>query len=115
MPVRLERLQTAVGSQLAESELRALAEAADEWHAASGEVLLHEGHVCRQGFVLLTGAATVRVGGEIVARLGPGSGVWPSGAAGANAPLTVTADKAMWLLVLAPNDLEMLRRAEEQN
>jgi hypothetical protein len=112
MVARLERLRTAVGSTLADKDLRALSDAADEWHASAGEVLLDEGHIARQGFVLLTGAATVRVKGEVVARLGPGSGVWPSTSPGATTPMTVTADSAMWLLVLNPSDLDRLRRAD---
>lgn len=100
---RRRQLRIAAGPGADTAAIDRLARAAGEWQAHSGEALLIEGDAVRQSFVLLSGTATVRAGGEVLARLGPGSAIWrPNGPS--PSPLTVTADAAMWVLVLTPDD-----------
>lgn len=105
---RIEALRAALGDAVPAGELADLATAVDEWQAQTGEALVAEGHQAPQGFVVVEGAATVWVGGEPVARLGPGSLVL--GDAGRPSPASVVADCPMWVLVLAPTELGALRR-----
>jgi hypothetical protein len=99
-------LRVAVGPT-SEADLESVAASANEWEAQRGEVLVSEGHLAPQGFVLLTGTAGVSIGGQLVARLAPGSAVWPT--PGAPMPVTVTADGHVWLLLLAPTEMLLLR------
>lgn len=102
----LELLRAAVDPSAAMADLESVAASADEWEAHRGEVLVTEGHLAPQGFVMLTGTASVSVAGLIVARLAPGSAVLPR--PGVPMPMSVTADDHAWLLVLAPAELQIL-------
>jgi len=108
---RIEALRVALGDVLAAGELEQLAGAVDDWQAHAGEALVAEGHQAPQGFVVMEGTATVWVGSDPVARLGPGSWVWGDASRGARlSPASVVADSAMWLLVLAPTESAAVRR-----
>jgi CRP-like cAMP-binding protein len=53
-------------------ELAWVARHTAEHRMEAGEVLVREGEVGREVFVIVEGFATVHVGGQLVARLGPG-------------------------------------------
>ncbi|MGH9033013.1 MAG: cyclic nucleotide-binding domain-containing protein [Acidimicrobiia bacterium] len=57
---------------LSGGDLQQVAQAGDEIQAEAGRDLITEGRVGREFFLILDGEATVRRGGEEVARLGPG-------------------------------------------
>lgn len=111
LPGRIAALRSAAGPGVTDAQLTALKGSADEWEAHQGEPLVEQGHVARQGFVVLSGTATVFAGGQSVARLGPGSAVWPADARTGQMPISVIADSQMWLLMLAPADQDLFRRA----
>jgi CRP/FNR family transcriptional regulator, cyclic AMP receptor protein len=56
-----------------DDELNRVAELADDVEAESGALLVDQGRVGRECFVILEGQAGVYVGGEHVATVGPGS------------------------------------------
>jgi antitoxin (DNA-binding transcriptional repressor) of toxin-antitoxin stability system len=111
---RIAVLRAVLPDGTSEAELRRVAASVDEWEAHPGELLIEEGRLSRQGFVLLTGTATVRRHGEPIARLVPGSAVWPD--RDMEPGTSVIADDHMWLLMLAPTDQQLMRgidRAEQ--
>ena len=55
-----------------DSELELIARNVTEHRVASGEVLVEEGTVGREFVVIAEGAALVTVGGQTIARVGPG-------------------------------------------
>lgn len=105
---RLEALRVAAGPDVDASRIARVAGSVDQWNAQPGEALVVEGQRARQGFVVVTGSATVRMDGVEVARLGPGSAIWPP-ATSDTSPASVIADETMWLLVLAPSEQAILR------
>ncbi|HLY35004.1 MAG TPA: cyclic nucleotide-binding domain-containing protein [Jatrophihabitantaceae bacterium] len=56
-----------------EYQLRAIARHVTEHRLSEGEVLLREGDPARTVYLLITGRASVSVGGNVVAESGPGS------------------------------------------
>ena len=105
----LGAVRRAVGDAFGERELRELAATGSTWEAGPGELLVDEGHVATQGYIVLRGSATVCVGAEPVARLGPGSLIW-AGADWGVMPARVVAEEPMWLLLLGPDLLRRLAR-----
>ena len=58
-----------------QKELAKIAKATDELSVAEGRVLMSQGETGREAFVIVDGKATVEVGGNLVAELGPGDHV----------------------------------------
>jgi len=56
-------------------ELSVLAGAADECHLPAGHVLMTQGEVGNEAFIVLEGRADVTIGGRTVATVGPGQTV----------------------------------------
>jgi hypothetical protein len=102
-------VRAALGADPAREVVTRLVASADEWEAQADEMLLSEGHVAAQGFVVLSGTATLAVDGITVARLGPGSAVWPAESPSRPMAASVVADGHMWLLLVPPADLAALR------
>jgi CRP-like cAMP-binding protein len=70
---RVDRLRhVAPFTACSEDELAAVVRRTAEHRFEPGEVLIREGTVGHEVFVILEGAATVHIGGRLVARLGPG-------------------------------------------
>jgi CRP-like cAMP-binding protein len=70
---KLEHLgQVRLFSALNKKELTLLGRASDELQVSSGKVIVEEGTVGREFFLILEGQAVVRRGGRKVAILGPG-------------------------------------------
>ena len=55
-----------------DDELALVARNIDEHHVEAGQVLTRQGEVGREFFVIVEGTAAVQIGGQLVARLGPG-------------------------------------------
>lgn len=53
-------------------ELQRVAQAADEVDVAAGSVLIEQGQLAREAFVIVSGTAEVLVNGNKVAQVGPG-------------------------------------------
>jgi CRP/FNR family transcriptional regulator, cyclic AMP receptor protein len=90
---------------LSDRDLQLVAQAGDEIEARPGQELVTEGRVGREFFLILDGEATVRRGGEVLARLGPGQyfgelSLLHRGPRSAS----VTADTDMTLFVLAQRE-----------
>lgn len=94
---------------LAKRDLQRVARAADELRVEPGRVLMEQGQVGRECFVIVEGTATVRRNGRKVASLGPGD------AAGELSLLdhgprtaTVVADGPMTVLVIGAREFSGL-------
>ena len=86
-------------------DLQNIARASDEVDVAEGKVLVEQGDVGRECFVIVGGSATVKRNGRKVATLGPGDyfgelSLLDKGVRTA----TVTADTPMTVLVLGPRE-----------
>lgn len=69
----LEHLrQVPLFSNCSSKDLERVLKAGDEISAAAGQVLIDQGQMGREAFVLLAGTATVRRNGKKVATVGPG-------------------------------------------
>lgn len=92
-------------SALTKRELATVAQASDEVNAEAGQVLVKEGSIGHEFFLILEGTATVRRNGRKVATLGPGQ-YFGELAVLDRAPrnATVVADGPMQLLVLAQRE-----------
>ena len=92
-------------SALTKRELATVAQASDEVSAEAGQVLVKEGSIGHEFFLILEGTATVRRNGRKVATLGPGQ-YFGELAVLDRAPrnATVVADGPMQLLVLAQRE-----------
>lgn len=83
-------------------DLQRVSRAVDEVTVPAGTDLTVEGSVGREAFVILSGTASVRRGGEELARLGPGSHFGELALLdGGPRTATVTAEDEMTLLVLS--------------
>ncbi|MET0579199.1 MAG: cyclic nucleotide-binding domain-containing protein [Ilumatobacteraceae bacterium] len=70
---KLERLRDVpLFAACTRDELALVARNVDEHRVEAGRVLTRQGAVGREFFVIVEGTAEVRVGGQLVARLGPG-------------------------------------------
>jgi len=70
---RVERLgRIPLLAACSDAELELIARNVTEHHVARGEVLVEEGTVGREFVVIADGTAVVTVGGETIARVGPG-------------------------------------------
>lgn len=106
----LEHLaQVPLFRSLSKRDLQRVARAADELQVEPGRVLMEQGQVGRECFVIVDGTATVRRNGRRVATLGPGD------AAGELSLLdhgprtaTVVADGAMTVLVIGAREFSGL-------
>jgi CRP-like cAMP-binding protein len=107
--VRAAALRTTFADTLDERAAQRMAANLSEWQAQPGEALVSAGHTSRQGFLIVSGAASVYVDGQPVARLGPGSYIWADDDHLTSRPTDVIADIATWVLVLAPKDQQTLR------
>lgn len=87
-------------------DLQRIARAADELAVEQGRVLMEQGQVGRECFVIVDGTATVRRGNRKVATLGPGDAVGELALLD-HGPRTATvvADTAMTVLVLGSREL----------
>ncbi|MHB8465179.1 MAG: cyclic nucleotide-binding domain-containing protein [Acidimicrobiales bacterium] len=75
----------------------------EEAEAAAGAVVVREGVVSREAFIVLSGTGTVFVDGEIVAKIGPGEFVGEMEMLDCKPrSATVRADTSMRLLVVGP-------------
>ena len=92
-------------SALTKRELATVAQASDEVAAEAGQVLVKEGSIGHEFFLILEGTATVTRNGRKVATLGPGQ-YFGELAVLDRAPrnATVVADGPMQLLVLAQRE-----------
>jgi CRP-like cAMP-binding protein len=86
-------------------ELQTIARASDELSIPAGKVLVEQGDVGRECFVIIDGTATVKRNGRKVATLGPGAyfgelSLLDKGPRTA----TVTADSPLTVLVLGPRE-----------
>jgi CRP-like cAMP-binding protein len=62
-----------------DKDLKKLAGIADLIDLGPGHVLCAEGHLAQECFILVEGRAEVRVGGQVVAEIGPGESVGEMG------------------------------------
>jgi CRP-like cAMP-binding protein len=96
-------------SALTKKELTTVGRASDEVAANPGEVLVNEGSIGHEFFLILDGTATVRRNGRKIATLGPGQ-YFGELAVLDRAPrnATVVADGPMKLLVLGQREFSAL-------
>lgn len=86
---------------LSRRELQMVAQHADEADAAAGQVLIREGEVAREFFIITEGTATVTQNGEVVNHLGPGDFFGEIGLLETpRRTATVVADTPMRLIVM---------------
>lgn len=93
----------------APSELRRISQLVDEVEIPEGRVLIEEGDLGREAFVIVEGEAEARIGDRSVAELGPGDCFGEmSLLAGNRRTATVTARTPMQLLVLDSRSFDAL-------
>jgi CRP/FNR family transcriptional regulator, cyclic AMP receptor protein len=94
---------------LSPKELRTVSLLVDETSQPAGTVLMEEGRVGTQAFILVEGSATATIGGTTVGKINPGDAMGEMALLD-HAPrsATVTADTPVSLLVLTPQTLDQL-------
>jgi CRP/FNR family cyclic AMP-dependent transcriptional regulator len=98
-------------SDLSEDDLRAVATYADEVTVSEGKHLVDQGGYAYDLFVIMEGAAEVRVGDEVVAELGPGDFFGEAGVLEkTERNATVVAKTRMRLVTLTGWDLRRMRK-----
>jgi|SRR6266498_2373363 len=101
--------RVATFSSCTRSELDLLSFIATETLVEPGAVIIEEGTLGREAYVIASGRANVTCGGEIIGALGPGEFFGEmSLLAGAPRFATVTAETAMELMVLSPAEFQSL-------
>jgi CRP-like cAMP-binding protein len=96
-------------ADLSDAELRHVDARTCEIDVPRGAVLMRQGHVGREVFIVAAGVADVRIDGKTVARLGPGEPVGEMALLeGAPRSATVTALTPMRVLVLDPGQFAEL-------
>lgn len=91
------------------SELRRISQLVDEIEVPEGRVLIEEGDLGREAFVIVDGEAEAEIRDRQVAELGPGDCFGEmSLLAGTNRTATVTATTPMQLLVLDSRSFDAL-------
>jgi CRP/FNR family transcriptional regulator, cyclic AMP receptor protein len=95
---------------LSEDDLRAVATYADEVTVSEGKHLVDQGGYAYDLFVIIEGTASVQVGDEVVAELGPGDFFGEAGVLEkAERNATVVAKTRMRLVTLTGWDLRRMR------
>ncbi len=95
-------LQVPLFSSCSRKELAKIARATDEVHVEAGTTLMEQGRPGREAFVIVDGTASVSVGGNEVALLGPGQHVGELALLdGGPRTATVVATSDMDLLVIS--------------
>lgn len=93
--------------------LEAIVSAADELDEPAGKVLVSEGELRRELFVVLSGTATVTRGGRELATLGPGDFFGEISLLSARPrTATVTAASDVRIMILAPSRFETVLASE---
>lgn len=93
-------------------ELRAISKATTEHTVEAGNVLVRQGELGREAFIIVEGTATVTVDDDAVATLGPGDTIGEMSLLDKGTrSATVTADTPMRLLVLDPREFKGLMMA----
>ena len=102
MDEKLEALKkTTLFAGLKKKELEAIGQITDRTPVAAGRKLINEGQVTTHMYVLIDGSATVDVGGNEVATLGPGDVIGELSMIDdkpASASVTVAEDSHVWLI-----------------
>ncbi len=92
-------------SACSKKELQKLARATDEITLPAGHVLMEQGHLGREAFVIVDGTAEVRRNGRKIAELGPGSAVGELSLLDrGERTATVKAKTELTVLVLGPRE-----------
>ncbi|CAB4688855.1 MAG: cyclic nucleotide-binding domain-containing protein [Actinobacteria bacterium] len=93
-----------------DKELKRLESLVDEATVPAGTVLIREGEVGVEAYVIVTGTATVTLAGERVGALGPGDAVGEMSLLDRQGPrsATVTADTELAVFVLEPRSFNKL-------
>jgi CRP/FNR family cyclic AMP-dependent transcriptional regulator len=108
-PSRKEELlrQIPLFAACTDKELSHVARLLDEADRAAGTVLMREGQVGSECFVIVSGQATATLNGKTLAQLGPGDAVGEMALLD-NAPrsATVTADTDLHVFVLTPQSFD---------
>jgi CRP-like cAMP-binding protein len=92
-------------SACSKKELQKLAKATDEITLPAGHVLMEQGHLGREAFVIVEGTAVVRRNGRKIAELGPGSAVGELSLLDrGERTATVKAETDLTVLVIGPRE-----------
>jgi CRP-like cAMP-binding protein len=101
--------ETSLFSTLDRKDLALVAEITTEVQVPAGTVLVHEGHIGHDAFVVVEGTVAVSIGGQQVATLGPGEMVGELSLLLREVrQATVTAATDVNLLVIEPNHFDEL-------
>jgi CRP-like cAMP-binding protein len=93
--------------------IRSLVQAADEVDVAAGKVLVREGEFGRHLYVILRGTAEVTMGNKRVRELVPGDFFGEMAfLSGARRSATITARSDVRVMILGPNQLEVILERE---
>jgi CRP/FNR family transcriptional regulator, cyclic AMP receptor protein len=100
-------------SAVSKRDLRAIVSAADEFDEPAGKVLVREGDLRRELFVLVSGTVSVSRGGRRLRTLGPGDFFGEIALlSGGPRTATVTVTSDVRLMMLAPAQFESVLDAE---
>lgn len=92
-------------------ELASVAPLVEDLHVADGAVLVSEGSTCHEVLLVLSGNASLSIGGEIVGAVGPGDVLGDLAVRdGTPHATTVTAEGAVHLLVAGPESFRAFVR-----
>jgi CRP/FNR family cyclic AMP-dependent transcriptional regulator len=110
MSTKQERLaQVPLFSHLGRRELDKVSEVVTEIEVKQGAVLGREGHHSSEAFIIVSGTASITIGGREVAQVGPGELVGELGLLdGGPRAATITASSDMDLYVIEPGAFEPL-------
>ena len=101
--------QVPLFAQCDKKQLQQVAAASTDLNVEAGRVLVREGDVGHECFVIVEGNATVTRGGAEVAKIGPGAVVGElAPLTGASRTATVTADTPLEILVIAQGEFNGL-------
>lgn len=110
-PTRIATLRTIpLFRGCSDKELARVDSLVDDIEVETGEILIREGVLGRESFIILSGEAQVTVASTEIAKLGPGDFFGEMAILG-HSPLrvaTVTATTQMQLIVIEPGTLSML-------